>query len=152
MTNLIKFIDRNEFLTPFDKLFDKMMTQNFPDFAKEVGVDFFHSGSYPKVDAIEYADKVVIDAEIPGLDKKDLGIKVENEILTISGNKREVTEEKGGKYIIRELKRSSFKRSFRLHDNIDSSKIDAKFENGVLSITLNKVKKDSNVGYDVKIS
>ena len=152
MTNLIKFIDRDEFLTPFDKLFDKMMAQNFPDFTKEVGVDFFHSGSYPKVDAIEYDDKVTIEAEIPGLDKKDLSIKVENEMLTICGSKRDKPEDKGGKFIIRELKRSSFKRSFRLHENIDKSSIDAKFEHGMLIITLNKVKKDMPVGFEVKIS
>lgn len=152
--NLTKFIDRDEFLTPFDKLFDKMMSQSFPDFTKEVGIDFFHSGSYPKVDAMEYEDKIVIEAEIPGMDKKDLNIKVENEILTISGNKRDSFEdkEKSGKYVIRELKRSSFKRSFRLGDNIDSSKINAKFENGLLLVTLNKTKKDNSVGFEVKIS
>lgn len=152
MHNLIKFIDRDEFLTPFDKIFDKMMSQNFPEFTKEVGIDFFHSGSYPKVDAIDYTDKVVIEAEIPGLKKEDLGIKVENDVLTISGNKREFVDDKTGKYIIRELKRSSFKRSFKLQENIDKKSIDAKFEHGMLMITLKKVTKDTPIGFDVKIS
>lgn len=149
--NIVRFIDRDEFLTPFDKLFDKMMSQNFPDFAKEVGVDFFHTGSYPKVDAVEYTDRVEIEAEIPGLKKEDLSIKVENDILTIVGGKREQVE-KTGKYIMKELKRSSFKRTFNLHDSLDKKSIEAKFEDGLLLITIKKVTKDKNpAGFEVKI-
>ena len=71
MNNLTRFLDRDEFLTPFDKIFDKMMVQQFPEFTKEVGIDFFYAGSYPKVDAMEFSDRVVIEAEIPGLKKED---------------------------------------------------------------------------------
>ena len=151
MNNLTRFLDRDEFLTPFDKIFDKMMVQQFPEFTKEVGIDFFYAGSYPKVDAMEFSDRVVIEAEIPGLKKEDLGIKVENDILTISGNKRDTIEDKTGKYIVRELKRSSFKRSFKLQENIDRKSIDAKFEHGMLLITLKKVTKDNPIGFEVKI-
>jgi HSP20 family protein len=151
MNNLTRFLDRDEFLTPFDKIFDKMMVQQFPEFTKEVGIDFFYAGSYPKVDAMEFSDRVVIEAEIPGLKKEDLGIKVENDILTISGNKRDTVEDKTGKYIVRELKRSSFKRSFKLQENIDRKSIDAKFEHGMLLITLKKVTKDNPIGFEVKI-
>lgn len=151
MNNLTRFLDRDEFLTPFDKIFDKMMVQQFPEFTKEVGIDFFYAGSYPKVDAMEFLDRVVIEAEIPGLKKEDLSIKVENDILTISGNKRDTVEDKTGKYIVRELKRSSFKRSFKLQENIDRKSIDAKFEHGMLLITLKKVTKDNPIGFEVKI-
>jgi len=151
MNNLTRFLDRDEFLTPFDKIFDKMMVQQFPEFTKEVGIDFFYAGSYPKVDAMEFSDRVVIEAEIPGLKKEDLGIKVENDILTISGNKRDTVEDKTGKYIVRELKRSSFKRSFKLQENIDRKSIDAKFEHGMLLITLKKFTKDNPIGFEVKI-
>jgi len=128
------------------------MYQNFPDFTKEVGVDFFHKGSYPKVDAIEYPDRVVIEAEIPGMKREDLTIKVEKDVLTISGGKRESVETKDGKYIMRELKRSSFKRSFNLHESLNKKEIDAKFENGLLFITIKKLQKEEPTGFEVKIA
>jgi len=151
MTNIVRFFDRDEFLTPFDKLFDRLMANNFPEFQKEVGVDFFHNGSYPKVDAVEYADRVEIEAEIPGLKKEDLTIKVEDNVLMISGTSQKKADTKDGKYLMRELKRSSFKRSFNLGELIDQKSINAKFEDGLLKITLKKVTKEQPKGFEVKI-
>ncbi len=149
--NIIKYLDRDEFLIPFDKFYDKLMNQNFPDFGKAVGIDFFHNGSYPKVDALEYDDMVVIQAEIPGISKDDLSIKVENNVLTISGGKRDTEESKKAKYIIRELKRSSFKRSFTLHESLEVNSIKATFENGLLFVTINKKIKNEIKEVEIKI-
>lgn len=152
MTKITRYFDRDEFLTPFDTLFDKLMKQTFPDFTKEVGADFFHNGSYPKVDVIEYDDHVEIEAEIPGLKKEDLSIKIEKDVLVICGGRREQTDNKNGKYVVRELKRSSFKRSFSIHESLDKESIDAKFQDGLLKINIKKVTKDITNDYkEVKI-
>ena len=88
--NLPTFLDRESFLTPFDKLFDTMFETNFPEFVDTVGVKPFSGTAYPKVNVYEYDDKVGIVAEIPGLDKKDLDVEVEEGVLTISGKKHSI--------------------------------------------------------------
>ena len=83
----IPMIDRDSFLTPFDKLFDQMVSQHYPEITKSVGVNPMQGSAYPKVNVYEYDDKIGIVAEIPGLNKKQLDVSVEDGILTISGDK-----------------------------------------------------------------
>ena len=78
----IPFFDRDTFLTPFDKMFDSIVESQYPDITKSVGVKPFAGSAYPKVNVYEYDDKVGIVAEIPGLDKKQLNVEVEEGILT----------------------------------------------------------------------
>jgi HSP20 family protein len=129
-------INRDEFLTPFDKIFDQLMAQQFPTFQEEVGVSF-NKGAYPKVNVYEYDDKIGIVAEIPGLDKKNVTVDVEDSVLTISGDKHGFDED-GGKCITRELKQSSFKRSFNLGDHLDGDMVSASFKDGLLSVAIPK--------------
>ena len=139
MTRLVvnpQHLNRDEFLTPFDKVFDELMNKQFPTFKEEVGVSF-NQGSYPKVNVYEYDDKIGIVAEIPGLDKKNVSVEVEENVLTISGDKHGV-EDEGAKCITRELKHSSFKRSFNLGDHLDGDNVSATFKDGMLSISIPK--------------
>jgi len=129
-------LNRDEFLTPFDTIFDQMMRKQFPAFQEEVGVSF-NKGAYPKVNVYEYDDKIGIIAEIPGLDKKNVSVEVEENLLTISGDKHGF-EGDGAKCITRELKHSSFKRSFNLGDHLDGEDISASFKDGMLSISIPK--------------
>jgi len=141
--NALHAVHRDEFLTPFDKIFDDFFAANVPGFTQDFGVDFFEKGSYPKVNVIDFSDRIEIEAEIPGLDKSDVNVEVEANVLTIVGNKLVVPEKEHGQigtYIRRELKRSSFRRSFRLGDNIQKDNIEAEFNNGMLTITLSKIK------------
>ena len=128
---------RDEFLKPFDEVFDQMMTNQFPTFFEQTGIDF-HAGSYPKCNIIDKDDEVQVTAEIPGLNKDDVNIKVADGVLTISGKRVEGTNGSIGRFIRRELKHSSFKRSFTLADTLDPTKIGAKFENGILNLTIPK--------------
>ena len=132
-------IDREQFLTPFDKMFDQIINSQFPEIEKQIGVKPFQGTAYPKVNVYEYDDKVGVIAEIPGLDKKDLMIEVEDGKLTISGDKHGTFDVKGAKVIRRELKQSSFKRQFELGDLLDGSKIKANFKDGLLSIEIPKI-------------
>ena len=142
-------LNRDEFLTPFDKIFDQLMAKQFPNFQDEVGVSF-NQGAYPKVNVYEYDDKIGIIAEIPGLDKKDVTVDVEEGVLTISGNKHGFEE--GGKCITRELKQSSFKRSFNLGEHLDGDDVGATFKDGLLSISIPKKEPEKPKKKFVKIS
>jgi len=128
--------NRDEFLTPFDRIFDELMSKQFPNFQEEVGVSF-NKGSYPKVNVYEYDDKLGIVAEILGLDKKNVSVEVEEDVLTISGDKHGF-EDDGAKCITRELKHSSFKRSFNLGEHLDGDGVSASFKDGMLSISIPK--------------
>ena len=138
-TNNIPLPDRDTFLTPFDKIFDQMLDTQFPEVVKQVGVKPYQGSAYPKVNVYEYDDKVGIVAEIPGLDKKQLNVEVEDNTLTISGDKHGVWEEDGATVLRRELKASSFKRSFQLGELLDGDDISANFKDGILSIDIPKV-------------
>ncbi len=145
-------LDRDSFLTPFDKVFDQIVAAQFPEMTKTVGVNPMQGSAYPKVNVYEYDDKVGVVAEIPGLDKKDLSIDVEDGILTIAGNKHGLFDDAGAKVIRRELKQSSFKRQFELGELLDGKKIKASFKDGLLSIQIPKVEPAKPEKHSVKIS
>ena len=153
-TRNFPFPDRDEFLTPFDKVFDKMLETNFPEVIDQVGVTPYSNSAYPKVNVYEYDDKVGIVAEIPGLSKKQIKVDVEDNILTISGDKHSVWDDAKAKVLRRELKQSSFKRSFTLGELLGGDDISANFKDGVLSIEIpksvpEKPKKHSvNIGWN----
>ena len=148
----IPFFDRDTFLTPFDKMFDSMVESQFPEVVKSVGVKPYQGSAYPKVNVYEYDDKVGIVAEIPGLDKKQLNVEVEDGVLTISGDKHSTFEDTGAKVLRRELKQSSFKRSFELGEQLDGDNIDASFKDGVLSVSIPKIEPEKPKKTFVKIS
>ena len=143
-------LNRDEFLTPFDKIFDELMNKQFPTFKEEVGVSF-NKGAYPKVNIYEYDDKVGIVAEIPGLDKKNVSVEVEDQVLIISGDKHGFDSD-GGKCITRELKQSAFTRSFNLGEYLDGTNVSAKFKDGMLSISIPKKEPEQPKKTFVKIS
>ena len=147
----LPFFDRDEFLTPFDKMFDSIVETSYPDVMRSVGVKPFQGSAYPKVNVYEYDDKVGIVAEIPGLDKKQLSVEVEEGVLTISGDKHGVWEEEGAKVLRRELKASSFKRSFELGELLDGNNIKADFKDGILSVSVPKTKPQKPKKHTVKI-
>jgi HSP20 family protein len=138
----LRHVDRDEFLTPFDRVFDEVFAAQFPELTKELGVGFFEKQSYPRVDVVDYADRVEILAEIPGLSKDEVTVEIQDNVLTISGQRLKKLDDKdlNGKYIRRELKHSNFKRSFTLGEIINKEEPLARFENGLLTVILNKVK------------
>jgi HSP20 family protein len=103
------------------------------------------------VNVYEYDDKIGIVAEIPGLDKKDVTVDVEEQVLTIAGDKHKFDSD-GGKCITRELKQSSFKRSFNLGEHLDGDDVSASFKDGMLSIMIPKKEPEKPKKTFVKIS
>ena len=148
----IPFFDRDTFLTPFDKIFDQMVEAQYPDITKSVGVKPYQGSAYPKVNVYEYDDKIGIIAEIPGLNKKQLNVEVEDGVLTIAGDKHSTFENTGAKVLRRELKQSSFRRQFELGELLDGENIKANFKDGVLSVSIPKIVPEQPVKHSVKIS
>ena len=148
----LPFFDRDSFLTPFDKMFDQMIETQFPNVVQQVGVKPYQGTAYPKVNVYEYDDKIGLIAEIPGLKKKQLNIEVEDSVLTISGDKHNVWDDAKAKILRRELKQSSFKRSFELGELLDGDNISASFTDGILSISIPKLEPEKPKRKSVKIS
>ena len=148
----IPFFDRDTFLTPFDKMFDAIVESQFPEVVKSVGVKPYAGSAYPKVNVYEYDDKVGIVAEIPGLDKKQLTVEVEEGVLTIAGDKHSSFVDEGAKVLRRELKQSSFKRSFELGELLDGDNIAANFKDGILSISIPKSEPEKSKKTYIKIA
>jgi len=148
----IPFFDRDSFLTPFDKMFDQMVESQFPDVVRQVGIKPYGNTAYPKVNVYEYDDKIGIIAEIPGLNKKQLNVEVEDGVLTISGDKHSAFENEGAKVLRKELKESSFKRQFELGELLDGDNISANFKDGILSISVPKTEPEKPQKKFVKIS
>ncbi len=93
----------------------------------------------PRVDVEERENDFEVSMDIPGVDKKDIKVSLDNKVLTIKGERKvERNEEEEGKYHCTERMYGSFQRSFTLPKSIDSKKIRARHENGVLTITLPK--------------
>lgn len=91
-----------------------------------------------RVNVVETDSAYEIEAELPGLDQKDIELKVSDGVLTLSGERKAEQEQKKKDYHLMERSYGSFRRSFTLPDNIVEDKIDARFANGVLTVTLPK--------------
>ena len=130
---------RNEFLTPFDRLFDDMLGNMFPTFSNDLGDDFFSKGSYPKVNVINNENNVVIEAAIPGMQTEEVEVEVEENVLTIRGKSNQHASINETQYVRREIKRSAFQRSFSLGENLDSENIVGSCDSGVLTLTIPKL-------------
>ncbi|HKI78787.1 MAG TPA: Hsp20/alpha crystallin family protein [Ignavibacteriaceae bacterium] len=92
----------------------------------------------PKIDIFEDEKNIYLEAEIPGLNKNEIKIKLVNNRLTISGEKRNRNFEKG-KLIYNERVFGFFKREFEINSEIDRKNLNASFENGILKITFGKL-------------
>ena len=92
----------------------------------------------PAVDVSETDKAYEITAELPGMDEKNVEVKLANDVLTIKGEKQDEKEEKRKDYYMRERSFGSFQRSFQVPDGVDADKIEANFKKGVLTVTLPK--------------
>ncbi len=92
----------------------------------------------PAVDVAEKDKAYEITAELPGMDEKNIDVKIANGMLTIKGEKKEEKEEKKKDYYLSERRYGSFERRFQVPEGVESDKIEASFKKGVLTVTLPK--------------
>ena len=118
----------------------------FPSFMDDfLGRDFFSNFfdnqtgmSMPSVNIIEGKEDFRIEVAVPGLDKKDFKIDLNNNVLVISSEKEVKNEQNDEKYMRKEFSYSSFQRSFTLPNSVDAEKINAAYKDGVLNVTIPK--------------
>lgn len=101
--------------------------------------DFARNTSIFKTDIKEGNDRFVLEADLPGFDKSDISLDIDNDILTISAERHSEYEDKDkrGNYVRCERSYGSYSRSFDI-SSVDSSKISAKYEDGVLTLDMPK--------------
>lgn len=132
-------VGQDPFLT-----FQQRMNRLFDDFFAGTGLELFGFSNegddlfHPRLDVTETDKDVKVSVELPGMEEKDVDVRLSQNVLTISGQKSRETEEKGHNYIRTERSYGSFQRSIPLHCPVDASRVDAVFRKGVLTVTLPK--------------
>jgi HSP20 family protein len=124
-------------LNSFDRLFDGIFDDR--------GVNV------PAADVRESETGWNMEVDLPGLTEKDVEVKLDSNLLTISSRKEQNQEEKKNGYLLRERRTSSFCRSFVLPDDVDREKIEAAFANGVLSLSFPKLPTAQPKTIEVKV-
>ena len=106
----------------------------------------------PAVDVRETDADYLMEVELPGLSEKDVEVKLDNNLLTISSKTEEKQEEKKNGYVMRERRSAQFSRSFVLPEGVDREKITAEFKNGILHLGFPKVPAAKPKTIEVKAS
>jgi len=107
-------------------------------------------GWYPAVDIAETKDDFVVKVEVPGMSKDDLKIKMQENVLTVQGEKKQESESKDQNYHRIERSFGSFCRSFRLPSMVKADKIEANYKDGILSIKLPKAEEAKSKEIEIK--
>ena len=147
---------RHEESHPFFPL-QREMNRIFDDFFQGWDVAPFAGPSarlaafHPSIDVKESDKEISVKAELPGLEEKDVEVLLDNETLTIKGEKKEEKEDKGKGYYHVECSYGSFHRVIPLPAGIDKKKVQAQFKNGVLNITLPKAEEAKAKGKKIPI-
>lgn len=132
-----------------DSFFDNFLS-DMPTVQKK------NESNFPAVNISENKDAYELEFNAPGIKKDDFKITFDKSILTVSFDKKEEkkeeTKEETKKYIKREFSAQSFKRSFTLDDKINADAIEAKYENGLLTLTLPKVEEVKVLPKEISIS
>mgnify|MGYP001121166250 CR=1 FL=1 len=138
---------------PFDALFslredfDEMFRNFFTGFTSPT----LGKGVFPVMDVTETPEQFIIEAEVPGIQKENLKLSIKKDELVIEGEKKEENKKEGESFLRIERSYGSFRRSIRLPSEIDQSKVKAKYENGVLKISLPKTEKEKPKEIEVKV-
>lgn len=121
--------------------------------SKRLDTDISFADWSPSVDIEEEDDKYLIKADLPGVDKKDIEVKLEGGVLSIRGEKHTETETgKGTKRHRTERFHGTFARSFTLPDAVKADKVDASYKDGVLKLSIPKAEEAKPKSIDIKVS
>ncbi len=143
MRALAPWTGRGTFRQEMDRLFDRIF---------EVGeIDFLALGEWaPRVDVSETKDAVVVKAEVPAMDPKEIQVTLEGPMLTIKGEKRKEKEDKDERYYRMERSYGAFTRPLRVPAPVEPGKVNATFKNGLLVVTMPKASAATGTTIPVK--
>lgn len=128
-------------LTGLNSFFDDSLTTAFPMMQADLAIDLY-----------EKNDDVVAEMSLPGVQESDIDISIEDELLTISGQREEEKETNGKDYYSKEIKRGSFTRTVRLPRIIDATKAIAEYKNGVLKVKMPIIEGSKEKTITVKVN
>ncbi|MCJ7450423.1 MAG: Hsp20/alpha crystallin family protein [Candidatus Nanohaloarchaeota archaeon QJJ-9] len=137
---------RREKLPDMFKRFERMMNE-FPDL--EENFRDLNLNTVP-VDVKETEDQVIAKADMPGIDKDSIRVKIRGETLAISGEGRKEVKEEGKDYIRKERSRKSFSRKVDLGVPVDRDSAEAEYRDGVLTVKVDKKEKEKGVEIEVE--
>lgn len=147
--NAVQTVQPVRAMSPFEEM-DRMMESFFPrgwlrpflwerPMLGDLSLPF--EGRLPKVDVVDRDEEILVRAEVPGVDKKDLEISVSENTVTISGKTHHEEKEEKGNYCRCEVKRGAFARTVALPSDVDAGEAKTTFKDGILELTLPKVTK-----------
>jgi HSP20 family protein len=125
---------------------DRLFQDNF---FRSLGPRAGEEGWFP-IDVADQDDHIEVKAEVPGLKPDEFNVRVQGDILTVRGEKKESSERKEDNWVVRERRYGSFARSIRLPATVNAEKSTATYENGVLVLTLPKVEQSRTQEIKVK--
>lgn len=136
---LTKKQNNNVSLSDFDKRIERL----FDNFFSFEPTAMFDNEWNPSIDVDEDSKAVYVNAELPGMDEKNIDVSIEGDYLTISGEKKESNEKKGKKGYYCERRFGSFSRTIALPEGINFDDVKANFKKGVLKIELPKSREEN---------
>ena len=135
---------RREEADPF-RDFQRQMNRLFDEFFGEAplaergrGAEWAPAAFLPRVDVSETGTEVQVTAELPGMDEKDIVVELQDDVLTLRGEKKSAQEEKGQNWFRREQSYGAFRRAIELPAGVDAGQAKAQFKKGVLTFTAPK--------------
>ena len=145
-------------LSPFEEM-DRMFERVFPrgwlkpyhwEWPSLADMEGRFEGRVPRVDVVDQDDQIIVRAELPGVDKKDLDVSMTDNTVTIKGRTRTEAEEEKGEYYRCEISQGAFARTVALPGDVDGSKAKASFADGLLELTLPKVERSKRRKIEVR--
>lgn len=124
-----------------DIFFDRL----WPEWQRDMGEEW-----RPGIDFYEKEGKYYLTAELPGISKDDISVTIDQGVLTITGKKEKTKEDEGANYYLRECTYGSFSRSFRLPGEVEESKVQAGFKDGVLTLEMPHKKEPTTKKIQIK--
>lgn len=105
----------------------------------------------PKVNVVEKDEAFYLEAETPGMTDKDISVEFHAGILTLKGHREQDSKTDKNDYSIREFSKQSFERSFRISEQVDSEKVSARMDQGILKVTLPKKEQVKPKKIEIKV-
>ena len=142
MRHVVRYRPTNSvnLFSDFDSVFDKIFSGN---------TDYGYNS--PAVDVRENKDNYLIEADLPGLTEKQIDVKIENDILTLSAEVEAAEEKEYDGYLVKERKSRSFSRSFALPKDVNREAITAEFDSGVLKLQMPKLEEAKPKSISIKV-
>ncbi|MES2502172.1 MAG: Hsp20/alpha crystallin family protein [Pseudomonadota bacterium] len=137
-----------------ERAFDRLFGRRWPTISHLIdapeGENVIYGMRVPSLDVVDRDHEVLVRAEMPGVDKKDIDVSLNGNMLTIKGQTSKEEKEEEGEYYKHEISASSFARSVALSGDVDESKAEASLKHGVLEITLPKINGSKRRNISVK--